>query len=176
VGTHGLPGECALTTLDSQQLAAFIDRHGLAAQLVRLATETPTVEAAAQALGVDTDEIIKSLVFVAAGTPVVVVASGTRPVPSQRLAAHLGLEPSEVSLASPDRVQEATGYPVGAVPPFGHKTPLTTLIDSTALQHEWVYGGGGEIRVLLKVRPDTIRTVTGAEVVELQAPSVDRDA
>ncbi len=156
--------------LTTDDLRDFIQRHALRAEIVRLRVETPTVDAAAEALGVTSDQIIKSLVFEAGGTQVLVVAGGTSPVQAARLAAHLGVPISSVALAPASGVMELTGYPVGGVPPFGHAVPLDTFIDVKILRHEWVWGGGGESGVLLKCRPTVILGVCQAEVVDLQSP------
>lgn len=154
--------------LTSNDLSDYIMQHDLQAEIVRMGVEAPTVESAAEALGVTVDEIIKSLVFEAGGELVLVVAGGSTPVQAGRLAAHLGVSETMIALASPERVQQATGYPVGGVPPFGHASRLVTIMDSGVLRHEWVWGGGGEVRALLKVRPDTILRVCQADVVDLQ--------
>ena len=157
--------------LTSQDLSDYIQRHALKADIVRLGVETPTVESAAEALGVSVEEIIKSLVFEAGEDLVLVVAGGQTPVQAGRLAAHLGVAESSIALASPGRVEQATGYPVGGVPPFGHINRMLTIMDAGVLKHEWVWGGGGEARALLKVRPDTIQRVCQADVVHLQSRS-----
>ncbi len=157
--------------LTSNDLSDYIQRHDLQPEIVRLGVETPTVGSAAIALGVTVDEIIKSLVFEAGGDLVLVVAGGLTPVQPRRLAAYLGVPESMIGLASPGRVQQATGYPVGGVPPFGHANRILTIMDVGVLQHEWVWGGGGEARALLKVRPDTILRVCQADVVDLQTRS-----
>jgi len=157
--------------LTSKELGDYIQRHALEAEIVRLGVETPTVGSAAEALGVSVEEIIKSLVFEAGEDFVLVVAGGRTRVQAGRLAAHLGVDESTVALASPGRVAQATGYPVGGVPPFGHINRMQTIMDAGVLEHDWVWGGGGEPRALLKVRPDTIQRVCQADLVDLQARS-----
>jgi prolyl-tRNA editing enzyme YbaK/EbsC (Cys-tRNA(Pro) deacylase) len=158
-----------LTMRNSADLEAYVLRLGLEAEIVRLTVETRTVEAAAEALRVTPDLIIKSLVFESGGVPIVVVAGGTRPVQRKHLAAHLRIDVSSMRLASPHLVRASTGYPVGAVPPFGYPSPIKTLMDRALFNHEWVYGGGGEIQTLLKVKPEAILRATQAEVVDLQS-------
>jgi prolyl-tRNA editing enzyme YbaK/EbsC (Cys-tRNA(Pro) deacylase) len=166
----GWQAERASSGLTSLDLAEYIRTRGLQAEILRLNVETPTVEAAAAALGVTADQIIKSLVFEVGDHLVLVVAGGLTRVQSSRLATHLGVASSAVKLAAPERVAAATGYPVGGVPPFGHASPLATLVDASVLKHPWVWGGGGEAMVLLKVQPETIVEASRAEVVDLQSP------
>ncbi len=162
--------------LTSNDLRTFLRLHDIRAEIVRLGAETPTVQAAAQALGVTADEIIKSLVFEVGEELVLVVAAGPTRVQAARLAAHLEVPTPTVTLASPAKVTQATGYPVGGVPPFGHLAPLETILDASVLRHEWVWGGGGDAEALLKVQPETIVRVCRAEVVDLQSPLEGRRA
>lgn len=167
------PGDQGVRVLTSQDLAEYIRTHDLRAEILRLSVETPTVEAAAAALGVTADEIIKSLVFEVGDQVVLVVAGGRTRVQSGRLASQLGVTDSAVKLASPQRVASATGYPVGGVPPFGHVSPLPTFVDASVLKHGWVWGGGGEAKALLKVQPETIVNASRAKIVDLQSPMGD---
>jgi prolyl-tRNA editing enzyme YbaK/EbsC (Cys-tRNA(Pro) deacylase) len=64
-------------------------------------------------------------------------------------------------------VLAVTGYPVGAVPPFGYPVPLRTLIDRRVLAQPEVYAGGGALDTLLRIAPDEIARATRAEVVDV---------
>ncbi len=122
---------------------------------------------AAEAVGVEPAQIIKSLLFVADGQPVLVIASGEDRVDRKLLARHLGLSRKRVKMASVQEVERITGYGVGGVPPFGHRSLLRTLLDSRILNLTWVYGGGGADDVLLRVRPEEIVRAVGAEALSL---------
>ena len=56
-------------------LARFIAEHGIAAELIPMRVATPTVPAAAAALGVEVGQIIKSLLFLVRDAPVLAIAS-----------------------------------------------------------------------------------------------------
>lgn len=153
--------------LTSADLAAFITRHGIAAEIVKLPTHTPTVEAAAWVLGVSTSQIVKSLVFLVDGRPILVIANGTARVDVKKIAAHFGVGRKRARLADADTVLAVTGYLAGAVPPFGHKQPLPALLDPGVLAQSEVYAGGGDIDALLHITPDELRRVTGAQLVSV---------
>ena len=150
-----------------QALARFIAEHGIAAEIVPVAVETPTVPAAAAALGVATSQIIKSLLFLVRDQPVLVIASGETMVDRGILAARFGVGKKQIKLADAETVLRLTGYPAGGVPPFGHPAPLLTLLDRAVLAWDAVYGGGGDDRTLLRVAPGELARVTGAEWIEL---------
>jgi prolyl-tRNA editing enzyme YbaK/EbsC (Cys-tRNA(Pro) deacylase) len=64
-------------------------------------------------------------------------------------------------------VQAITGYVVGSVPPFGHKTRLRTIVDTSVYEQLFVYGGGGETNALMRLETAVLRHVVGEETVEL---------
>src|SRR5947209_10451703 len=90
---------------------------GLYVEVRTLDVPTRTVAEAAAAVGVDPAQIAKTLVFVADGEPVLVVASGAHRVDTDKLAE--ACDCAEIRQASADEVRAATGYPVGAVSPLG---------------------------------------------------------
>jgi prolyl-tRNA editing enzyme YbaK/EbsC (Cys-tRNA(Pro) deacylase) len=72
-------------------------------------------------------------------------------------------------LADAPTVLDLTGFPVGTVPPFGHKTRLRTLIDAGVLAQSEVYAGGGAIDALLRIAPGEIVRAANAETVAVTA-------
>ena len=82
-----------------------------------MTVETPTVPAAAAALGVATAQIIKSLLFMVRDQPVLVIASGETMVDRGILAARFGVGKKQIKLADAETVLRLTGYPAGGVPP-----------------------------------------------------------
>ena len=153
--------------MDSENLQLFLNRHNIKADIIRLEEHTLTVEDAAQALNVATDQIIKSLVFQVDGNPFLVINNGVARVDRKKLAAYVGVGRKKVKFADPDQVLDMTGYVVGSMPPFGHDKPLRTLMDSAVLDQETVYGGGGDINAMMKIATNTLLEATQAELTEL---------
>lgn len=153
--------------LTPADLAGFIATHGIAAEIVPMAVETPTVPAAAAALGVEPARIIKSLLFLARDQPVLVIAGGETRVDRGLLAGRYGVGKKQVKLADAETVLRLTGYPAGGVPPFGHLAPLPTLLDRRVAAWDAIYGGGGDDHTLLRIAPGELARVTGAEWVDL---------
>jgi len=161
--------------LTPEDLKEYLSQHEIAGEVVALTTPTPTVETAAEAVGVEPEQIIKSLLFLAIEEPVLVIASGTARVEWKMLADYLGISRRKLNMADPATVQELTGYPVGGVPPIGHRQPLRVVMETAVLGHEWVYGGGGSEHALLYVQPSQLAAHLQAEVVDLQAPPKEND-
>ncbi|HIP71885.1 MAG TPA: YbaK/EbsC family protein [Anaerolineae bacterium] len=142
-------------TLNSNDLARFIEDEGITAVIIRLDTPTKTVTDAAAALGVQPEQIIKSVLFLADGAPVLVITNGLTRIRYKALADFLGLSRRRLKMADAAQVLAITGYVVGSVPPFGHLQPIRTVVDTavTQLPHTHIYGGGGDINALLQITP-----------------------
>ncbi len=158
--------------LDAADLQHFLDLHRARAQILHLPVETRTVDAAARAVGTVPEKIIKSLLFLVDRRPVLVIACGPQRVAADAVARHFGLSRKRVCLASAQAVLEVTGYPIGALPPFGHRQPLTTLLERRVLSHDEVYAGGGSPTSLLRLSPHELVRLTGAQTLDLQ-PEAD---
>jgi prolyl-tRNA editing enzyme YbaK/EbsC (Cys-tRNA(Pro) deacylase) len=157
--------------LETSDLARFIENHHVLANILELEVPTPTVEDAANAVGTSVEQIVKSLLFLVDGRPVVLITCGTGRVDRRPIAAHFGVGRKRVKLAEAASVLEITGYPIGAMPPFGLSQPLPTLMDRRVLEHEVVYAGGGALNTLIRVSPDEIVRVTGAIEMDFDALS-----
>jgi Cys-tRNA(Pro) deacylase len=153
--------------LTPDDLARYIADQGIAATVVPMTIETPTVPAAAAALGVETAQIIKTLVFLIKDQAVTVVASGDALVDRRPLADWYGVGKKQVRLADADTVLRVTGYAVGGVPPFGHITPSPVLLDERMRDWDVIYGGGGDDHTLLRVTPAELARVTRAAWITL---------
>ena len=150
-------------------LQVYLTAHNIPAEIVHLAAETPTVSAAAAALGVPTDQIVKTLLFFINGQPYAVIANGQCRIDPRKLAARFGTNRKKVRLTEGAAVIELTGYAPGTVPPLGHRQPLPALMDHGVLDHEVVYAGGGGIAAMLRIRSADLLRLTNAELVNVLA-------
>lgn len=157
--------------LNSQTLTQFIHEQQIEAEIVWPAVDTPTVAAAAAAMGVPPAQIIKSVLFLANGEPVLVIASGLARIAWKQLADYLGVSRRRLKTADAAQVLAITGYVAGSVPPFGHRQPLRTIVEVGVLAQTIVYGGGGEIHALLRLTTAELQRVVGYEVAELAEKS-----
>jgi prolyl-tRNA editing enzyme YbaK/EbsC (Cys-tRNA(Pro) deacylase) len=128
---------------------------------------TRTADDAARAIGCDVGQIVKSLVFLLDGAPVLALVSGANRLDEGRLARALG--GTAVARADAGAVRAATGYPIGGVPPFGHATPLPVAIDEDLLGYGEVWAAAGTPRDVFPVAPGDLVRVTGGTVAPLRA-------
>jgi uncharacterized protein (TIGR02118 family) len=153
--------------LAPKNVQAYLDNFEIPAEIVYPGAPTPTVPAAAAALGVAANQIVKSVVFLVEERPFLVYGCGTRRVDSRKLAARLNVNRKHVKLANADQVLDLTGYAIGTVPPLGLKTPMPAFMDPAILDHEVIYAGGGGINALLKIASAELLRATNAEVAPM---------
>jgi len=125
---------------------------------------TRTAEDAARAIGCEVGQIVKSLVFTAAGQPVVALVSGANRVDIQRLAEVAG---GPVGKASAEVARSATGYAIGGVPPFGHATRLAVYVDRNLLAHQVVWAAAGRPDAVFPIQPERLCELSGGIVADL---------
>lgn len=122
-----------------------------------------TAAEAAAALGVDVGAIANSLVFVADGSPILVMTSGGHRVDTVALAARIGV--GAIERATPETVREATGQAIGGVAPVGHPAPLRTLIDPVLDTYDEIWAAAGHSHAVFPLTYDELVRITAGTVV-----------
>jgi Cys-tRNA(Pro) deacylase len=132
--------------------------------VVELPADTSTAVLAAEALGTTVPAIVKSLLFLAGGEPLLVLASGNRRVDGRALARELGVK--KVRMATPEDCVALAGYAVGGIPPVAHRQPLRTLFDRHLLEHEVVYAAAGAYNAVFAIAPSRLQALTDAQITD----------
>ena len=157
--------------LGKADLQRWAEEAGGRLEFHPLEAETPTVAAAAVALGVKPEQVIKSLVFWVdegpGGGPVLVIGSGLDRVNLGKLAQVLGTAKQAIRFAPPGLALELTGYATGTMPPFGHRQKLPTLIDRRVARQPFIYGGCGDHRDMLSCATVELLRLTRGRVVDV---------
>jgi len=148
-----------------ERVAAVVRAQGVDARLEEFAQGTPTASAAAKAVGCDTAQIVKSIVFVCDGLPVLALVPGDARADTRRVAAAAGA--ADARIATPDEVLAATGFEVGGVAPFPVPRIARVLIERALLQHELVWAGAGSPRHMVGLAPADLARLTNAEPADL---------
>jgi prolyl-tRNA editing enzyme YbaK/EbsC (Cys-tRNA(Pro) deacylase) len=142
------------------RLQSRLADEGLQVDVVTLTDSARTAAQAAAALGCEVGQIVKSLVFVRDGEPLMVLCAGDRRVAADRL----GLAP-----ANADQARVATGFAIGGIPPLGHPTPLPTLIDESMRRFATVWAAAGTPHDVFEV--DTEQLIAAIPHAEVTAVS-----
>lgn len=151
-----------------ERVKAALAEAGLDPRLVReLPADTSTAEAAAAAVGAPVGSIVKTLVFLADGVPLLVLVAGDQRADVKRLRARLGLSKRQLRIARPSEVLELTGFEVGGVPPVGHTIALRTLVDRSLGRFRDLWAAAGTGHAVFPITYDRLVEIVGGEVMDL---------
>jgi len=148
-----------------ERVAAVLRGRAVDARLEEFEEGTPTAAAAAAAIGCEPAEIVKTIVFVCDGRPVLALVPGDRRADPAKVAAAAGAHASRV--ARPEEVFAVTGFEPGAVAPFPVPQASRILLDRELLQHQTVWVGAGSTRHMAGLSPLDLVRLTSAESGEL---------
>jgi Cys-tRNA(Pro) deacylase len=147
------------------RVRARATERGVDLQVKRFAATTRTAEDAAREIGTQVERIVKSLVFMAADEPVVVLCSGRSRVDEKLLAAALGT-PS-VRRATADEAKTFTGYAIGGVPPFAHERRCRVIADEGLLVFDEVWAAAGLPDAVFPIAPNDLVRIADAMVARV---------
>lgn len=152
---------------NAERVQAALRAAGSPAQVRELPDSAHTSEQAAASVGVDVDQIAKSLVFVADGAPVLIVLRGGDRLDPQRLARHLGA--GKVARADADTVRAATGFPIGGVSPVAPRDGLQVVVDRALGELPEVWAAAGTPHAVFPTSFDELLVVSGGTAADVRA-------
>src|SRR6188768_3089167 len=139
---------------------------GVDVEPVRFPEGTKTAADAAAAIGCEVGQIVKSLIFAVDGEVVLAYVSGANRLDEKKLAAAAG--GARCTRVDADVVREATGFPIGGVPPFGLASPLRVFIDPDLLTFDEVWAAAGTWNDVFPIVPDELVRASVGTVVDLR--------
>ncbi|MFC8141515.1 YbaK/EbsC family protein [Streptomyces paradoxus] len=138
----------------------------LVSRVRRFPDATRTASEAAAAIGCELSQICKSLIFAADGVPVLVLMDGASLVDLELVRKELGAD--KVTRAKVDVVRETTGYAIGGVPPFGHRTRTRVLADRFLLEHDVVWAAAGTPYAVFPMAPEDLVAHADGTLVDVR--------
>jgi prolyl-tRNA editing enzyme YbaK/EbsC (Cys-tRNA(Pro) deacylase) len=150
-----------------ERVSAFMRETGAEARIQEFPEGTHTAQDAADAVGCELAQIVKSLVFVCDGRTVVALVPGDRRGDADKVA-H-AVEASAARVATPDEVEQATGFAPGAVPPFPLPEDTVVLMDRAFFRHPLVWAGAGSVQHVLGMAPGELARVSRARPLDVSA-------
>jgi Cys-tRNA(Pro) deacylase len=150
----------------AQKVQNALRELGYNSQVVELSESTRTAPEAAQAIGCEVAQIVKSLIFKTAHThrPILVVASGSNRVNEKRLKELVG---EKIGKADAEFVRQHTGFAVGGVAPLAHPEPLTTFIDQDLFKYERIWAAAGTPFAVFELTPQQLQEMTRGQIVSI---------
>jgi Cys-tRNA(Pro)/Cys-tRNA(Cys) deacylase len=148
----------------STPVTRCLDKIGIPYRFFKHQGEVHSLEQAAQERGQRPEQIIRSIVFrLSRGGFVMVLVAGKKQVAWPALRKYLGT--SRISMATEAEVLQVTGYPLGAVSPFGTLQTMRVLMDKGILaEEELSIGSGVRYTTVIIRREDLLKALGAAEM------------
>jgi len=136
----------------------YLDEKGYAYRYFKHDHQITSLEEAAKERGQVPDQIVRSIVFhLADGEFVMVLVAGLQQLSWSRLRKYLGR--SRMTMASKEEIKLVTGYPIGAVSPFGLPSEMKIIVDKSVIdgkEDEISFGSGVRNSTIIMKRQDFI--------------------
>lgn len=126
--------------------------------------DSSTVVKAAEALGIKTNEIAKSLAFKVNDEVVIIVTSGDARIDNKKFKDYFNAKGSMLPF---EEVEKTTGHPVGGVCPFGLRNDLKIYLDESLKGLEYVYPAAGETNCALKINVSDLVSLTNGTWIDV---------
>lgn len=149
----------------SVDVCNHLQSRGVKHELVTLDGPVKNAASMAEILGLKPKAVVKTLLFMADGKPVMAMVPGDRRADKIKLKQHLKAE--KITFASENEIREVADYQAAALPPVGLKAPVCTIIDKRIKTGDIVYAVGGSPNVVLKIRVSDLLEVTEAAVADI---------
>ncbi|MES2027808.1 MAG: YbaK/EbsC family protein [Pseudomonadota bacterium] len=147
-----------------ESVRAFLTANAPELSITVTDKSSATVLLAAEALGVEPDQIAKTLSVRVGDRVVLVVTKGTARLDNKKARDALGGKPR---MLGADEVVALTGHPVGGVCPFGLATPLQVYCDVSLKEFAEVWPAAGSVNSSVRMSPARMAELTGASWVDV---------
>ncbi|MBS1270741.1 MAG: Cys-tRNA(Pro)/Cys-tRNA(Cys) deacylase YbaK [Gammaproteobacteria bacterium] len=143
----------------ARRFQTVLDEYAPGSRVLEFREPSRTAQQAADAIGCELDQIVKSLVFrTDDGRAVLVLTAGGNRVDERAVGAQLG---ASIHMADAEFVRSHAGYAIGGVPPFGHPESIDTLIDEQLFAFDEIWAAGGTPNAVFAVDPERLLDITG---------------
>ncbi len=146
-----------------------LERQGLEIEIIEFDSSTATSQQAADNVGCELGQIVKSLGFlIEKSKPILVLASGDQSVDDRKLASLFDVGRKKVRMMNPEQCLSILGYSPGGVPPLGHQRPdIPVIIDDNLRRYDIVYAAGGAANAIFPIELPVLRVVTKAVFADI---------
>jgi prolyl-tRNA editing enzyme YbaK/EbsC (Cys-tRNA(Pro) deacylase) len=135
--------------------------------VIELTKSTRTAQEAADRVGCQLGQIVKSLIFkgLSSKKGILVLTSGSNRVDENKISQFAG---ESIGRADPDFVRTMTGFAIGGVPPVGHAQPLETYIDEDLLQYADVWAAAGTPNAVFQLPSADLGKITNGKIIKVK--------
>ncbi|MBZ0304207.1 MAG: YbaK/EbsC family protein [Anaerolineae bacterium] len=157
-----------MQALTPAHVQAELDRLNTGITIRFFENTTATSQQAADNIGCELGQIVKSIAFMVDGRPIVVLTSGDQLVDDRKIALLHEVGRKKVKIATAEQLINLYGYPPGSVPPLAYRTPdLPVYLDDSLKRFSLVYAAGGAHNAIFPVPLAQLAEITSAPFVDV---------
>ena len=151
----------------AQKIQEALNNAGFSCEVVEFTESTRTAQEAADKVGCELGQIVKSLIFkgTISNKPVLVLASGVNRVNEELISNYAN---EKIARADAEYVRSVTGFVIGGVPPIAHQAPMETYIDEDLYLHETIWAAAGTPKAVFLLRPQELEKMTKGKVCPIK--------
>ena len=138
---------------------AYLAARGMADRVLQFDVSSATVELAAAAIGCAPQRIAKSLTFLTANGPVMIVCAGDAKIANPKYKAQFG---EKAKMLSREEVSALIGHEVGGVCPFGINDGVSVYLDDSLKRFDVVYPACGNASSAVRLTPAELEELSNA--------------
>ena len=151
----------------AQKVQDLLSGFGSAFVVIEFEESTRTAQEAAERVGCQLGQIVKSLIFKGQTSEkgILVLTSGTNRVRENKIGQLIG---ESIGRADPDFVRAVTGFAIGGIPPVGHCQPLVTFLDEDLMQYPALWAAAGTHNAVFKLTPTDLVKMTRGKIANVK--------
>ena len=160
----------------SEYVQTALAGHGLDIKIHYFETTTATSQQAADNIGCQLGQIVKSIAFLVDERPILVLTSGDQRVDDKKIAALYAVGRKKVRVATPEQMVDLYGYAPGSMPPLAHRTSdLDIYVDESLQRFDLLYAAGGAHNAIFPITVEQLVRVSGGKLADVVRSSSNDD-
>ena len=147
--------------LTVKKVSDALEQAGTPFRMVEFTESTRTAQEAADRVGCELGQIVKSLIFKGrqTGNPILVLTSGVNRVNEGLIGSYAG---EQIERADAQFVRQKTGYAIGGVPPIAHLQKMDTYMDEDLFCYQVIWAAGGTPYAIFEIKPGDLQVISRA--------------
>ena len=141
-----------------EKVRAYFSQFGMENRILEFPVSSATVELAAVAVGCEPQRIAKTLSFMVADRPILIVAAGDAKIDNPKYKAQFS---QKAKMLSFDQAAELIGHAVGGVCPFAVNEGVTVYLDASLKRFETVFPACGSSNSAIELTISELERYSG---------------
>lgn len=147
-----------------ESVKSFFKTSNRSETIIELSQSSATVDLAAKALGIQPEQVAKTLGFKQKEKFILIVMEGDARIDNHKYKSTFQVK---AKMMTPEECLTMTSHPVGGVCPFGLPQPLEIFLDVSLQKHSYVYPAAGSANTAVKIAVNELQTLVNGNWVDV---------